>query len=131
MAPWTAAFQAPLFVRFPRQEYWSGWPFPSPEDLPHPGIDPSPALLVDSLPLSLQGSHELNFIPQQQQKRIPFFSLHLYYQNCIEVLLYFEFSQHNFCERLFPLINSDTKDLPLPFGPESWADTLGPFQGSS
>ena len=72
------------------------------------GIDPSPALLVDSLPLSLQGSHELNFIPQQQQKRIPFFSLHLYYQNCIEVLLYFEFSRHNFCARLFPL------QLPIP-----------------
>ena len=36
--PWTAACQAPLSMGFPRQEYWSGQPFPSPGDLPHPGI---------------------------------------------------------------------------------------------
>ena len=36
---------------FPRQEYWSGLPFPSPGDLPHPGIEPgSPALQADALP---------------------------------------------------------------------------------
>ena len=36
---------------FSRQEYWSGLPFPFPEDLPNPGIEPgSPALQVDSLP---------------------------------------------------------------------------------
>ena len=47
------AFQAPLSMGFPRQEYWSGLPFPSPGDLPDPGIEPmSPALQVDSLPLS-------------------------------------------------------------------------------
>ena len=41
---------------FPRQEYWSGLPFPPPEDLPDPGIEPmSPALQADSLPLSHQG----------------------------------------------------------------------------
>ena len=43
--PWTVACQAPLSMGFPRQEYWSGWPFPSPGDLPDPGIEPaSPAL---------------------------------------------------------------------------------------
>ena len=46
--PWTVAHQAPLSVGFPRQEYRSGLPFPSPGDLPHTGIDPaslmSPAL---------------------------------------------------------------------------------------
>ena len=42
---------------FPRQEYWSGLPFPSPEDLPDPGIEPgSPALQADSLPLSHLGN---------------------------------------------------------------------------
>ena len=51
VTPWTAAHQAPLCMEFPRQEYWSGWPFPSPRDLPNPGIKPrSPALQVDSLP---------------------------------------------------------------------------------
>ena len=47
---WTVACQAPLSMRFPRQEYWSGWPFPSPGDLPDPGIKPkSPSLRKDSL----------------------------------------------------------------------------------
>ena len=43
--PWTVAYQAPLSMVFSRQEYWSGLPFPSPGDLPQPGIKPSsPAL---------------------------------------------------------------------------------------
>ena len=37
--PWTVALQAPLSMGSPRQEYWSGVPFPSPEDLPNPGIE--------------------------------------------------------------------------------------------
>ena len=42
--PWTVAHQAPLSVRFPKQERWNGWPFPPLEDLPDPGIEPaSPA----------------------------------------------------------------------------------------
>ena len=49
--PWIVAYQAPLSMGFSRQEYWSGLPFPSPGDLPDPGIKPgSPALQVDSLP---------------------------------------------------------------------------------
>ena len=49
--PWTAARQAPLSMGFSRQEDWSELPFPSPGDLPDPGIKPwSPALQVDSLP---------------------------------------------------------------------------------
>jgi len=45
VAPWTVVHQTPLFMGFPRQEYWSELPFPSPEDLPDPGIKPaSPAL---------------------------------------------------------------------------------------
>ena len=56
-ASWTVARQAPLSMGFSRQEYWSGLPFPSPGDLPNPGIEPiSPALQADSLPLSHQGS---------------------------------------------------------------------------
>ena len=49
--PWSVACQAPLSMEFPRQEYWSGLPFPSPGDLPNPGIEPgSPALQADALP---------------------------------------------------------------------------------
>ena len=48
---WTIARQALLFMEFSRQEYWSWWPFPSPGDLPNPGMEPrSPALQADSLP---------------------------------------------------------------------------------
>jgi len=43
--PWSVAHQVPLSMGFPRQEYWSGLPFPSPGDLPDLGIEPtSPAL---------------------------------------------------------------------------------------
>ena len=53
--PWTVARQVPVFMGFLKQEYWSKLPFPSPGDLPDPGIKPmSPALQVDSLPLSHQ-----------------------------------------------------------------------------
>ena len=40
VTPWTVAHQAPLSMGFSRQEYWSGLPFPSPGDLPDPGIEP-------------------------------------------------------------------------------------------
>ena len=51
VTPWTIARQAPLSMEFSMQEYWSGSPFPSPGDLPNPGIEPRfPALQADSLP---------------------------------------------------------------------------------
>ena len=57
---WTVAHQVPQFMEFSRQEYWSELPFPTPGDLPHPGIElksyMSPALGVDSLPLHHLGS---------------------------------------------------------------------------
>ena len=45
VTPWTVAYNAPPFIGLSRQECWSGLPFPSPEDLPNPGIEPgSPTL---------------------------------------------------------------------------------------
>ena len=50
VTPWTVACQAPLSMGFSRQETWSGLPFPSPGNLPNPGIKPgSPAFQADSL----------------------------------------------------------------------------------
>ena len=47
LTPWTVAHQARLSMEFSRQEYWSGLPFPTPGDLPDPGIKPiSPLLLL-------------------------------------------------------------------------------------
>ena len=50
--PWTIAHQAPLSMGFPRQEFWTGLPFPSLRDLPDPGVEfmapaASPALQAD------------------------------------------------------------------------------------
>ena len=60
MTLWTVAYQDPLTLGLSRQEYWNGLPFPLPGDLLDSGIEPvfpeSPALQVDSLPLSHQGS---------------------------------------------------------------------------
>ena len=57
---WTVARQAPLSMEFSRQKYWRGLPFPTPGDLPDPGIKPTlpvvPALQADSLPLGHQVS---------------------------------------------------------------------------
>ena len=54
--PWTAAHQVLLSRAFSRQGYWSGLLFPSPGDLPNPGIKPgSPALQADSLPTEPPG----------------------------------------------------------------------------
>ena len=51
MTPWSVAHQAPLSVGFSRKEYWSKLPFPSPEDLPDPGIESeSLAFQADTLP---------------------------------------------------------------------------------
>ena len=54
---WTVAWQAPLSMGFPRQEYWSGLPFPSPGDLSDPRTEPwSPASQADSLLTELWGN---------------------------------------------------------------------------
>ena len=60
VTPRTVAYQAPLSMGFSRQEYWSGLPFPSPGDLPNPGIKPgSPALQIDAIPSEPSG--KLNY----------------------------------------------------------------------
>ena len=57
--PWTIAYQASPSMGFSRQEYWSGLPFPSPGDLPYPGLEPrSPALWADALSSKLPGKHK-------------------------------------------------------------------------
>ena len=64
VTPWTVAYQALRFMGYSREEYWSGLPFPSPGDLPDPGIEPgSPVLQADTLPSELSGKpHEIIYI---------------------------------------------------------------------
>ena len=66
--PWTVARQAPLSTGFPRQEYWSGLPFPSPGDLPDPGIEPrSPTLQADALTYEPPGKPSRNEVVSKNQ----------------------------------------------------------------
>ena len=61
---WTVAYQAPLSMEFSRQEYWSGLLFPSPEDLPDPGIEPgSPTLQADALSSAAAVAKSLQLCP--------------------------------------------------------------------
>ena len=63
MTPGTIAYQALPSMGFSRQEYWSGVPFPSPGDLPDPGIEPgSPTLQADSLSSEPLGKHHDNLL---------------------------------------------------------------------
>ena len=58
VTPWSVALQAPLFMGFLRQEYWSRLPFLYPRDLPDPRIEPgSPALQADYLLTELRGDN--------------------------------------------------------------------------
>ena len=60
VTPRTVAHQAPLTMEFSRQEYLSGLSFPSPGDLPDPGIQPrSPALQAHSFPSELSGEPQI------------------------------------------------------------------------
>ena len=59
--PWIAPYQSPLSMGFSRQECWSGLPFPSPGDLPNPGIKPrSPVLQADTLPSEPPGKPNID-----------------------------------------------------------------------
>ena len=61
VTPWTVAHKAPLSLGFSRQRYWIGLPFPSPGDLPNPGIESrSPTLQADTLPSEPLGKPQSN-----------------------------------------------------------------------
>ena len=84
MTPWTVAHQAPLCLRLPSQEYWSGLPFSSPGDIPDPGIKPeSPTLQADSL--------QSEPLEAQVTVRCPFLISHctLYIQRAEKISLVF------------------------------------------
>ena len=59
VTPWTVACQTPLSIGFSRQEYWSGLPFPSPGDLPNPGIEPASPILAGRFFTTEPGDKEM------------------------------------------------------------------------
>ena len=83
MTPWTVACQVPLSMGFPRQQYWSGLPFPSPGALSEPRMEPTSSWLADSLPLSHQGSPMNWFLKSLQTLlHFPSFSLQWLHPFC-------------------------------------------------
>ena len=69
--PWTAANQAPLSMELSRQEHQNGQPFPSPGDLPDPGIEPrSPSLQADSLPAEPPEKPKLSGKSEKKKKNL-------------------------------------------------------------
>ena len=67
--PWT--HQAPLSIEYSRQEYWNGLPFPSPGDLPGPGIKPrSPALQADALTSEPPGKPQNTVLKRDRRERM-------------------------------------------------------------
>ena len=78
--PWTVARQPPLSMGFPRQEYWSELPFPTPGTLPNPGIKPtslmSPALASGFFATPWTVAHQaplsMEFSKQEYWSRLPF-----------------------------------------------------------
>ena len=77
VTPWTITYQTPLSMGFSKQEYWSGFPFLSPGDLPDPGIKPrSPALQADALPSEPPGK------PKNVQITVQLHSFHILARLC-------------------------------------------------
>ena len=83
---WTIAHQASLTMRFPRQEYWSGYSFPSPGDPPNPGTEPgSPALQTGSSPFeSINNAYSID----KKQGTFPHLSLKGWKSMVFPVVMY-------------------------------------------
>ena len=71
--PWTVAYQAPPSMGFSRQEYWSGLPFPSPGDLPDPGIKPKPSAFQAEALTSEPPGKPLSFLKDNVKLKWCFF----------------------------------------------------------
>ena len=78
LTPWTVACQSLLSMGFSKQEYWSKLPFPSPGDLPQPGIEPRPpALQADSLPFEPPGMHTPVPPTPRKKKKKPYIYIYI------------------------------------------------------
>ena len=104
--PIDCSYQAPLSMGFSRRQYQSGLPFPSPGDLPNPGVEPeSPALRADALPSEPPGkSHKEGLIKEGLPKE-----LQTLFKTCFDILLGYIFLNFFFFPRTKALTHLDTK----------------------
>ena len=99
--PWTVAHQAPQSMGFSRQEYWSGLPFPSPGDLPNPGIEPkSPTLQADALTSELPGKPQMYSIAKNK------FTKEIYVISLKEIKCQYKHSENNLARMNFRFMSS-------------------------
>ena len=91
--PWTVSHQAPLSTGFPRQEYRNGWPFPSPGDLPSPGIEPR-SLHCRRI-LHHWATWEAQTLPDYFKSMISFFITHAWWLYYFGPNLFYYFPQKN------------------------------------
>ena len=78
VTPWTVAHQAPPAMEFSRQEYWSGVPFPSPGDLPDPGIEPTSPALAGAFFTTVPPGKPVSGVQKSDLKRIYIFFFRLF-----------------------------------------------------
>ena len=117
VTPWTVAYQAPLSMGFSRQEYWSGLPFPSPGDLPDPGIESGfPALEADSLTSEPPGKPNL-LVTKGKYIFIYICAINIYVCVCVcvcmKIYLYLWINQRLQWQRqssVSPVIGQSSKD---------------------
>ena len=102
--PWTAAHQAPPSMGFSRQEYWSGLPFPSPGDLPDPGIERrSSALRADALTseppwiINLRGKKHIILVKRGMKNDLKVLFSRTLEQCLITWVLQFAWESFNLC----------------------------------
>ena len=106
VTPRTVTCQASPSMGFPREEYWNGLPFPSPGDVPHPGIKPiSPALQADSLPMSYLGTPCL-FIFLLSSKNIGNYGI--FFKLCLDSTLN-QIKRHACFKKIFRSISMQKK----------------------
>ena len=85
--PWAVACKAPLFMKFSRQEYWNGLPFPPPGDLPDPGIEPASLMsfaLADGL-FTTSTTWEAPFLDYNFYTNHSFLKDVIYSQTCLTI----------------------------------------------
>ena len=88
-APWAIAHQAPLSLKFSKQEYWSGLPFPTPGDRPDPGMEPtSPALAGEFFTTEPPGKPGL-YLDSAVVNILPYLCPFLYESTCMCVFFFF------------------------------------------
>ena len=121
-------------MEFSRPEYWSGWPFPSPGDLPNPGIEPrSPTLQADSLPAEPQGKPKKTGMGSLSllQQTFPTWELDQGLLHCRWILYQLRYQRSLYLQYLFSKCDSASKGISITWRLVRHAGSQAPRMGIS